>query len=103
MDIVTAYEYADESIAKLQKKITQELKAAGMNKRILDTLVDWAIPEIAELHEELHDAYDEAIGNNPAEDLEAWKDIVMAALPAGASVAMANDVEAVLDQFKSVY
>ena len=48
MDIVTAYEYADESIAELQK-IAQELKAAGMNKRILGTLVDWAIPEIAEL------------------------------------------------------
>ena len=102
MDIVAAYEYAEESIAELQK-IAQELKAAGMNKRILGTLVDWAIPEIAELRDELHDAYDEAIGNNPAEDLEEWKDIVSLTLPAGASAGMDNDVAAALEHIKSIY
>ena len=102
MDIVTAYEYADESIAKLQE-IQQELKAAGVGERELHNLEYGVTRDLAELREELHDAYDEAISNNPAEDLEEWKDIVSLTLPVGASAGMDSDVAAALEHIKSVY
>lgn len=35
--------------------------------------------------------------------IEEWKDLVIQSLPDGASVAMANDVEAALENIKSVY
>lgn len=38
-----------------------------------------------------------------ADDIEDWKDIVISTLPDKASVAMANDVEEALEQFKNVY
>lgn len=40
---------------------------------------------------------------NGADDINDWKDIVISTLPAGASVAMANDVEAALENIKNVY
>ncbi len=40
---------------------------------------------------------------NGADDINDWKDIVISTLPAGASVAMANDVEDALDKFTHVY
>ena len=49
----------------------------------------------------LQDKYDTAISG--AADIEDWKDMVIQALPAGASVAMANDVEAALENIKNVY
>lgn len=36
-------------------------------------------------------------------DIEDWKDTIIQSLPSGASVAMANDVEAALENIKSVY
>lgn len=63
-----------------------------LQKRYDKLLQDYAI---------LQDKYDAAISG--AADIEDWKDLVIQALPDEASVAMANDVEAALDQFKSVY
>ena len=102
MDIVFAHELSEEALAKLQE-IKQELKAAGVGERELNNLEHVVISDLSELREELHDAYDEAISNNPAKDLEEWKDIVSLTLPAGASVGMDNDVAAALEHIKSVY
>ena len=102
MDIVFAHELTEEALAKLQE-IKQELKAAGVGERELNNLEHVVIGDLSELREELHDAYDEAIGNNPAEDIEEWKDIVSLTLPAGASAGMDNDVAAALEHIKSVY
>ena len=102
MDIVFAHELTEEALAKLQE-IKQELEAAGVGERELNNLEYVVISDLAELREELHDAYDEAIGNNPAEDLEEWKDIVSLTLPAGASAGMDKDVAAALEHIKSVY
>lgn len=102
MDIVFAHELTEEAFAKLQE-IKQELKAAGVGERELNNLEYGVTHDLAELRDELHDAYDEAIGNNPAEDLEEWKDIVSLTLPAGASAGMDNDVAAALEHIKSVY
>ena len=60
------------------------------------------------VNNELGDANDDlsAIAEEVSWDsnsVDTWKDIVMAALPAGASAAMANDVEAALENIKSVY
>lgn len=49
----------------------------------------------------LNDAYSE-IPYEP-DNVEDWKDLVIGLLPNGASVAMANDVEAALENIKSVY
>ena len=102
MDIVFAHELTEEALAKLQE-IKQELKAAGVGERELNNLEHVVIGDLSELREELHDAYDEAISNNPAEDIEEWKDIVSLTLPAGASAGMDNDVAAALEHIKSVY
>lgn len=63
-----------------------------LQKRYDKLLQDYAI---------LQDKYDTAISG--AADIEDWKDMVIQALPDGASVAMANDVEAALENIKSVY
>lgn len=102
MDIVFAHELTEEALAKLQE-IKQELKAAGVGERVLNNLEYDVISDLAELREELHDSYDRAISNNPAEDIEEWKDIVSLTLPAGASAGMDNDVAAALEHIKSVY
>lgn len=102
MDIVFAHELTEEALAKLQE-IKQELKAAGVGERVLNNLEYDVISDLAELREELHDSYDKAISNNPAEDLEEWKDIVSLTLPASASAGMDNDVAAALEPIKSVY
>ena len=49
----------------------------------------------------LQDKYDSATSG--AADVEDWKDVVINLLPAGASVKMADDVEAALENIKSVY
>ena len=102
MDIVFAHELTEEALAKLQE-IKQELKSAGVGERVLNNLEYGVISDLAELREKLHDSYDKAISNNPAEDLEEWKDIVSLTLPAGASAGMDNDVAAALEPIKSVY
>lgn len=102
MDIVFAHELSEEALAKLQE-IKQDLKSAGVGERVLNNLEYDVISDLAELREELHDSYDRAISNNPAEDIEEWKDIVSLTLPAGASAGMDNDVAAALEHIKSVY
>lgn len=102
MDIVFAHELSEEALAKLQE-IKQDLKSAGVGERVLNNLEYGVISDLAELREELHDSYDRAISNNPAEDIEEWKDIVSLTLPAGASAGMDNDVAAALEHIKSVY
>ena len=102
MDIVFAHELSEEALAKLQE-IKQDLKSAGVGERVINNLEYSVISDLAELREELHDSYDKAISNNPAEDIEEWKDIVSLTLPAGASAGMDNDVAAALEHIKSVY
>lgn len=102
MDIVFAHELSEEALAKLQE-IKQDLKSAGVGERVLNNLEYGVISDLAELREELHASYDRAISNNPAEDLEEWKDIVSLTLPASASAGMDNDVAAALEPIKSVY
>lgn len=63
--------------------------------------------EFQDLAEEVGDYYNELV-NAQVEDLSAngiedWKDLVISTLPEGASMAMANDVEEALEQFKNVY
>ena len=81
---------------------------------ILDKLVDRVEKEPNLTAEELRDdlmeasrlvsiAADEIFTEDEIHSIDDWKDLVMAMLPAGASAAMANDVEAALENIKSVY
>lgn len=70
----------EEQVGRLYKLVNGELKEADDDLSAIAEEVSW-----------------------DSNSVDTWKDIVMAALPAGASAAMANDVEAALESIKSVY
>lgn len=70
----------EEQVGRLYKLVNGELKEADDDLSAIAEEVSW-----------------------DSNSVDTWKDIVMAALPAGASAAMANDVEAALENIKSVY
>lgn len=70
----------EERVGRLYKLVNGELKEADDDLSAIAEEVSW-----------------------DSNSVDTWKDVVMAALPAGASAAMANDVEAALENIKSVY
>lgn len=70
----------EEQVGRLYKLVNGELKEADDDLSAIAEEVSW-----------------------DSNSVDTWKDVVMAALPAGASAAMANDVEAALENIKSVY
>lgn len=88
--------FADKLVKEFEElgeKIKDSLDAEEDLQNKYDKLLrDYAV---------LQDKYDSATSG--AADVEDWKDLVIQSLPDGASVAMANDVEAALENIKSVY
>lgn len=102
MDIKYLNDLADNSVDLLH---TFEVESSTNDKtfaKILSRLPN-VFKKLKLLKEEINESGVEAWGTIPARNLEEWKDNATMSLPNGASLAMAEDVEAALDKFKSVY
>ena len=104
MDIKYLNDLADNSVDLLH---TFEVESSTNDKtfaKILSRLPN-VFKKLNLLKEEINNVSGgvEVLGTIPARNLEEWKDNATMSLPNGASLAMANDVEAALDKFKSVY
>lgn len=94
VNIDEAVEYLDYASDELQELMDLAARTENIPKDFIDKL--------KYAKEKVDTAWFD-LPKNGADDINDWKDIVISTLPAGASVAMANDVEDALDQFKSIY
>ena len=103
MDIQYNNELVDNCIDNLQELETTLNRSYKKKGYAVITKVASVLKKLNLLKEEINESGVEALGTIPARNLEEWKDNATMSLPNGASLAMANDVEAALDKFKSVY
>ncbi len=103
MDIQYNNELVDNCIDNLQELETTLNRSYKKKGSAVITKVASVLKKLNLLKEEINESGVEALGTIPARNLEEWKDNATMSLPNGASLAMANDVEAALDKFKSVY
>lgn len=94
VNIDEAVEYLDIASDELQECLDLAARTKSIPKDFIDKL--------KYIKEKVDGAWYD-LPNNGADDINDWKDIVISTLPAGASAAMANDVEAALENIKSVY
>ena len=104
MDIQYNNELVDNCISNLQNLETT-LNSYYKTGPVVGTIkkIDSVFKKLKLLKDEINESGVEAWGTIPARNIEEWKDNATLSLPNGASLAMANDVEAALDKFKSVY
>ncbi len=105
MDIQYNNELVDNCIDNLQELETTLNRSYKKKGSAVITKVAQVLKKLNLLKEEINNVSGgvEVLGTIPARNLEEWKDNATMSLPNGASLAMANDVEAALDKFKSVY
>lgn len=103
MDIQYNNELVDNVIDNLQDLETTLNHSYKKKGPAVITKVASVLKKLNLLKEEINESGVEALGTIPARNIEEWKDNATLSLPNGASLAMANDVEAALDKFKSVY
>lgn len=103
MDIQYNNELVDNVIDNLQDLETTLNHSYKKKGSAVITKVASVLKKLNLLKEEINESGVEALGTIPARNIEEWKDNATLSLPNGASLAMANDVEAALDKFKSVY
>lgn len=103
MDIQYNNELVDNVIDNLQDLETTLNHSYKKKGSAVITKVATVLKKLNLLKEEINESGVEALGTIPARNIEEWKDNATLSLPNGASLAMANDVEAALDKFKSVY
>lgn len=103
MDIQYNNELVDNCIDNLQELETTLNRSYKKKGSAVITKVASVLKKLNLLKEEINESGVEALGTIPARNLEEWKDNATMSLPNGASLAMADDVEAALDKFKSVY
>ena len=104
MDIQYNNELVDNCIGNLQN-LEKTLKRSYTTGPIVGTIkkITTVLGKLKTIKDEINESGIEAWGTIPSRNIEEWKDIATISLPDGASLAMANDVEAALDKFKSVY
>lgn len=92
--------FADE--IKSLRNSRNSMKVTNLVSSLLNKAIDFE--NLADLTEEYYNDLENAyLDDITSRDVEDWKDIVMRSLPEGASVKMADDVEAALENIKSVY
>lgn len=94
VNIDEAVEYLDYASDELQELMDLAARTENIPKDFIDKL--------KYAKEKVDTAWFD-LPQGGADDIEDWKDIVISTLPDKASVAMANDVEEALEQFKNVY
>lgn len=102
VNIDEAVEYLDKASSELEDLISFLIHKGGLNRDPVEIDTADFIKKLKSIRIKVDEAWSD-LPENGTDEINDWKDIVISTLPKGASVAMANDVEAALDQFKSVY
>lgn len=102
------FQYADELAENVQdclQNFEQKVKSADKTGKLtkICSKLSKVYKNLANIRKELADKEIDAGGGISTTNVEDWKDIAIKVLPEGASLGMVSDVEAALDQFKSVY
>jgi hypothetical protein len=89
-------------LSEIREFVKSSKIAVGVKSKIIEKLLN-ADTRLDNLNFDIEQDAFEQITSFPQNNVEDWKDLVIGCLPKGASVAMANDVEAALENIKSVY